>query len=47
MASPVPPASVEDPEIIAGATRTALMTQAPLSPHDSDPTLSESEFDRL
>ncbi len=47
MASPVPTSTVEDPEFVPEVTRTAPMTQDPVSRHDSGHALPESEFDRL
>ncbi len=47
MASPVPPSSVGDPEVVPEVIQTARMAHAPLSPNDSDLTLPESEFDHL
>ncbi len=46
MSSPAPPSSVFDPDIALQVSQDPPMTQAPVSPHDSDPTLPEREFNR-
>ncbi len=47
MSSPVTRSSVVDPEIVPEVNRTAPKTQDPVSLHDCDPTLPESEFNHL
>ncbi len=47
MSSAVPLSSVGDPEIVLQVIQEGTMTQAPVSLHDSDPSLPESESECL